>query len=374
VGILLAGGDAEIAAIGTVTEVVGDRVLALGHPLLFAGDVDLPLTTAYVHGTVPLASRSFKMASPGQTVGLVTGDRRAGIAGRLGLPADLLPMEVRIEMTPRSEPRTYHYQVIRDRALSPLLSSVLAMNSLLAERALVEDGLVSVGLEADLVGGRRLVWTDRVMSPLPPLTLAERVQRPLSLLLANPFAAPQLEGLRVTARVDSGGQWGWIEQARLARPAVAPGDTVEAVVTLRPYRGPSLSRTLSIPVPVTLPEDTLVLRLCDADSAAAWDAGRAPDRLVPRSLEDVLRLLESERRHDAIYAQLVRRESGRVVGGRELPGLPTSVLSAMTPQGDPARVKPTQAGILVEQHLTIPFQVVGSVELPVVVTPRARRH
>jgi hypothetical protein len=155
---------------------------------------------------------------------------------------------------------------------------------------------------------------------------------------------------------------------------VAPGDTVEAVVRLRPYRGSPLTRTLAIPVPVALQEDTLMLRLCDADSASAWDASRAPDRLVPRNLEDVLRLLEGERRHDAIYAQLVRRESGRVVGGRELPGLPSSVLSAMKPQGDPARVKSTQAGILTEQRLPTPFQVVGSVELPVVVSPRAQRH
>ena len=51
--VTLMQGDLNIAAIGTVTEVDGTRVLGFGHAFLAQGAVDLPIATGHVYTVVP---------------------------------------------------------------------------------------------------------------------------------------------------------------------------------------------------------------------------------------------------------------------------------------------------------------------------------
>ncbi len=85
-GAALMTGDATIAGVGAVTYVDNDKVLGFGHPMLWAGPTDLPLTTAYVHAVFPAirGGFGFKLASALETTGSLLQDRMKGVAGRLG--------------------------------------------------------------------------------------------------------------------------------------------------------------------------------------------------------------------------------------------------------------------------------------------------
>src|SRR5207249_3435632 len=69
VGAQLVRGDIDFTAIGTVTRVEGNRVLAFGHPFLQLGPVEYPMTRARVETVLPSLATSFKIASPADTVG-----------------------------------------------------------------------------------------------------------------------------------------------------------------------------------------------------------------------------------------------------------------------------------------------------------------
>src|SRR6185436_7055487 len=49
IGVALMTGDMELGATGTVTDVIGDRVYAFGHPFYNLGPTAFPMTRAYVH-------------------------------------------------------------------------------------------------------------------------------------------------------------------------------------------------------------------------------------------------------------------------------------------------------------------------------------
>ena len=49
IGVALMSGDLELGATGTVTDVVGDRVYAFGHPFYSLGPTAFPMTRAHVH-------------------------------------------------------------------------------------------------------------------------------------------------------------------------------------------------------------------------------------------------------------------------------------------------------------------------------------
>jgi hypothetical protein len=63
VSIPMVTGDANYSAVGTVTDIVGDRVFAFGHGFYGDGAVELPMGPAYVNTVVASLFASFKVSS-----------------------------------------------------------------------------------------------------------------------------------------------------------------------------------------------------------------------------------------------------------------------------------------------------------------------
>ena len=78
------GGDLDMTAVGTVTYVDGDKVLAFGHPFYNLGAVDFPMTRVDVLTVVPSVQSSFKLGATGPMVGRISQDRTAGAVRRAG--------------------------------------------------------------------------------------------------------------------------------------------------------------------------------------------------------------------------------------------------------------------------------------------------
>jgi hypothetical protein len=91
-------GAIPMGAVGTVTYVNGQTVYAFGHELDGAGRRSLLLQDAYVYYVVgnpdPNTAPSYKLASPGHTLGSITSDTPNAIIGQLGSPAPSVPVDV----------------------------------------------------------------------------------------------------------------------------------------------------------------------------------------------------------------------------------------------------------------------------------------
>jgi hypothetical protein len=93
-------GAIPLGAIGTVTYVNGQTVYAFGHELDGAGRRSLLLQDAYVYYVVnnpdPNLASSFKLASPGHTVGTLTSDTPNAVIGQVGSPPPTVPVDVTV--------------------------------------------------------------------------------------------------------------------------------------------------------------------------------------------------------------------------------------------------------------------------------------
>jgi hypothetical protein len=91
-------GAIPVGAIGTVTYVNGQTVYAFGHELDGAGRRSLLLQDGYVYYVVnnpePNTAPSYKLASPGHTLGTITSDTPAAVIGQLGSPPPSVPVDV----------------------------------------------------------------------------------------------------------------------------------------------------------------------------------------------------------------------------------------------------------------------------------------
>lgn len=117
IGAALMIGDIKLGFIGTATIVEDNQVFAFGHPLLFSGPTNLPLTTARIADTAR-GDPPNKVGTIGQVIGTVLQDRAAGIYAKLGQRPELIEMK----FTVRDEDRD-HTEILRTQA-APLPSEL----------------------------------------------------------------------------------------------------------------------------------------------------------------------------------------------------------------------------------------------------------
>jgi len=123
-------GDLTLAAVGTVSYRDGDSLWAFGHELEAGGRRSLPLLDAYVYTVVanPLGSEdltTYKLASAGRTVGTLSRDGLAAVAGRVGPVPATIPLRARARDTTNGRTHTIRSRVADERAVG--LGSQLGM-------------------------------------------------------------------------------------------------------------------------------------------------------------------------------------------------------------------------------------------------------
>ena len=111
-------GDIKMEIIGTVTDVVGDRVYGFGHNFLGYGPVDLPMATGRVHAVISNIYSSFKVGSSIRIVGALTNDESTGVCGRIGLQPSMIPMTITIDHYNDTKKRTYNCRLVNNQILT----------------------------------------------------------------------------------------------------------------------------------------------------------------------------------------------------------------------------------------------------------------
>jgi hypothetical protein len=100
-------GDVEMTAVGTCTEVIDDRVFGFGHPFNNEGPIALPVGGGEIHGVIANIMTSFKLGALGKTWGTLYADEQVGVAGALGTPPPMVPIDFDVQYTDGSGGRKY---------------------------------------------------------------------------------------------------------------------------------------------------------------------------------------------------------------------------------------------------------------------------
>lgn len=316
-------GDAGLAAIGTVTAVRGDRVLAFGHPFFLGGPTRLPLSRAAITAILPSLQSSFKIGTSLELVGTLTEDRRAGVAGRLGPAPEMLPLAVRVRV-PGAPESTFHFQAAKHRALAPQIVAVAAVNAALARGALPGESTWRWRVTAELRGApaRRLDLAD--LAPGDGLPIFQTLATLVSGLVDNPWEPVDLERVDIALEVVPRRDELRVTAIRLARSRVRPGESVRVEVDLAAHRGGTSTATLEYRVPPGSAAGALTLFVGGGADWARYDAREAPGRHRAGSTSELLRRLADAPRAARLYLAVYGGPPEASLRGRDYPGLPPS--------------------------------------------------
>jgi hypothetical protein len=329
VGLGLVRGDVEISAICTVTHREGDRLWACGHPLLGLGPTELAMTTATVSGVLPSLEASFKFATARDDIGVFRQDRSTGVFGFVGRKARAIP--VRLELQPdRGRPHRVAFSIAADPFLAPYLLFA-ALNGVLSSEE-KDYGTMSLtyneGSVIRVAGEEDINLRNLFAGDLARLYAAGTVAFLTEILLDSEYRTVQIDGIDLVLGVSDERRTARLLRAWTSRDRARPGETLQVSIGLKPFRGAEVTRELNITIPPEVPPGRLLLQVGDATSLARTDTDHADD-FVPRDLDQLIRLINSVRRNDRLYAVLTRPDNGLVFQGERLPNLPPSVSQVM---------------------------------------------
>jgi len=263
-GVQLVRGHVEVGAIGTITYVQDKNILAFGHPFLNKGLVNLPLTTAYIHKTVPSIVAPFKLGSPMKMVGRITQDRSVGIAGEIGKypPLTLVRIEIKDKDLGKTE-RSY-FEVIKDSTLATTLTTSALLSTIDSSidrigkgNAKVSFYIQGLGLPKEGVKRENMFYSP---NDVAAVSLVEIIEG-LDMILNNEYKAVDLTEIKVEIEVGSQEKTARIEKAEAKTKQVRPGDTAEIAVTYKPFRGQSVTTTVKVKIPKDTPKGSLNLNV-----------------------------------------------------------------------------------------------------------------
>jgi hypothetical protein len=327
VGVGLVSGDLSLGATGTVTDVVGDRVYAFGHPFYNLGPTRFPMTTAFVHVVLPSLMSSSKLASLGNVVGTIEQDRATAIAGTLGPAPAMLPIHLALE-TDRGPRREFQFSVVRDQLFTPLLTYLSVVNTLKSYER-------EFGSSSFTVKGRALVdrhdeisFEDLFTGESPSVGAASYIAGPIAFLLTNDFEPVEINKLDLTIVSSESPRTATLERVWIDTPDVRPGRTVPVKLLVRTYRGEEVTHTVPVDVPVNA---TGPLTLLVADGARLTQLDQRELRQAPQAhgVAQMVRAFNKARKNNRLYVRLVSSDAGAVVSGEPLGSLPPSVLSIL---------------------------------------------
>jgi hypothetical protein len=358
VGVRLIGGDANIAATGTVTYRDGDRLLAFGHPMFFAGALPMPLVRVHVHDVLPSRLVSFKMSTPGALAGTLVQDRRTGVYALLGTETDLLPVRVNLE-SPMGESLSYSFDVVRHQLLTPILLAWVTSNSFDHVLARAEPATAEVTVTMKLDDGRTLAFSDLLSSRQPGGTLGLLSTQLATYLLSSTFAPFPVQSVEVEAKLERGLRRLYVERVRADRSRVRPGESVQLVVSMREHDSGLVERTFEVPVPAQVLGDRVIIMATSLTELLLWDQERAPEKYAPQDFDHLYSLLQDLPSQGDLVLRVYSPSAGAILRGRELGSLPASTLRVLEQRTAEGTMTPVSGLMVHEERVAMGAQVLG---------------
>lgn len=341
IGAWLSTGDILTGGTGTATYRKGNRILAFGHPLFSLGSLDGAFSSAYILDIVPSYQTSHHTAIPGPMIGALRQDRDFAISAELGTEPTLVPLTVHVFDHTLGQQKTFHVNLFRNPDITPLLMRAAARELITRVHDMPGDVMADVTTVVDAGEVGRISRTNRVFDAADVAAAATADLGTITdIVSGNPFYPLPIHHAEITIDIRNGHNTASVERIFLKQGRIAPGDTLQIGVEIKPYRRESILRSLALKVPSDTPSGryTLVVRGGTPTvthlgpfviSAAPQDTHTAPVNVR----QMVNRLNERDHNTDLV-AQILLNSATPALQGEKLSQMPPNLAALMRSDRD----------------------------------------
>ncbi len=343
VGAQIVGGDSNITAIGTVTHRKGNKVLIFGHPLIKRGAINCPMTRAYVHYVFASRRLSWKIASSTNTVGMLLQDRAEGVSGILGKTASMIPLKISVKDDDSTE--KFNYTMIKDPYMFINLYVALVANSLFEKTSKLHQGSVKTDVVVKFLDKKTnknytLNFNDFYVTTNPKAIMKrlKTLIRPLQFVIYNWFNRIKIQSIDTKIETSANFNIANIYKIKLLKARAKPGEKIDLIVTLMPFRGKIVHKLISVRIPKNIRENKYIIFIGSSKVESLTHQRYYKYYYQPRSIDHLVEILERRNRSSmdfAVWSDI--KTPGLVINRYIMSNLPSSkayAFGARTVYGD----------------------------------------
>jgi hypothetical protein len=325
-------GDLSMGSLGTVTKVVGDKLVAFGHPMMQGGLESFPTAVARVHWIMALTSRSFKLGEPVRNLGALVNDRQASIVVDSNAVAPMFPVHVKVNGTTGSPKTEWNMEVTADQFMAPIYTAIAIGSVAETTAAEREDSTFrsTSKIKIGKFGTVTLVdFGAGAGSPIGPDDfIRSRLARSLGSLFNNPWEPVTIERVDTEIRVSSEREVFGLRGAKALDPEIDAGAPVRIQLELQRYKGKVETRIIEVPVPAEMAGRDVEIEL-----APGYEVERPMP--APESLAQLIANLPNQTYDpESVVASFRLRENGAAYRGKVASRLPAGAIDTLRSGND----------------------------------------
>ena len=337
----LVTGDIQIEVLGTVTEIVGDKVYGFGHGFLGYGPINLPMATGHVHTVVSNLSISSKLASALQIVGALTIDESAAVCGQIGAEAKMIAVTIRVDRYNDTEPRVYNCQVAYNQLLTLGLLRAVVSGAVLYLGDLPPDHMIEYGVAIGMEDAESINF-ENVSTELGLAEMIVESVGSVALLMNNPYGKVEIRSIDFDVRIVPKNIVSHIWSVNLSDSKVKAGQEINVGVIVESFLAGKKKYDFSVKIPEELAPGRYDLTICGSYEYERFLRKAVPYRFIAQDMSSLLEALNNALGvpRDRLYCLLVLPAGGVTVERAELPDLPATKVLVLQSAKRTVRIRP----------------------------------
>jgi hypothetical protein len=335
-GTFLATGDVSFGGFGTVTYRQGERILGFGHPLMGLGALEGAITSAYVVDVFSGYQTSHFINVAGPTIGTLRQDRNFSVSGDLAHKPRLVPMTVTVNDRNTGRVHTFHSDVFQNPDLTSALLSLVAKEAITRVHNVPGDQMADVTTTVESAEVGSVTRTNRVFDAADISGPASQDLNDITNIVSgNPFYPLPIRSVKMTVNLYDGHDTATIERIYLKQGRFEPGDTLEVGVVIKPYRRPSILKTVSIKIPSETPSGRYQLAVRGGMAnvmrfgGLVFGGSNTETQTPPVNVRQMVARLGQKETNTDIVGRLVLNTVAPALEGEKLSQLPPNISALM---------------------------------------------
>jgi len=353
IGVQFVRGDASSFGYGTVTYVQDDKVLGFGHAMLSVGNTNLPVVGGRVAFLESSLQASSKSAISGKAVGTLIYDSEYGIMGIVGREPEFIPMKVKINS------REYNFEIAENRIFSPMYVRMMVSSTIYSTGKSLGPYTMRTHSEIKLKG-YPTISKDDIFSGRSPGVVASALAMPMYSLMQSKFEEVDVESILFEMSFEDRRVNALIDEIRINKERVRPGDSVTATVFLTPYMEDTVTKQIEVAIPKDIPEGPAFLIIADAKFSSSWETSRAPLKTKIVDMAHIIQRIQEEENNSDLIVELFVSKMGVTIRNQELPALPLTTFSVMNSRKHAGGSGVTRGTTFLKKRVSTDYVIAGS--------------
>ncbi|HMB01524.1 MAG TPA: SpoIVB peptidase S55 domain-containing protein [Spirochaetota bacterium] len=358
-GINFVSGDLDISALGTVTYVSNNMLLAFGHPMQLGGKVNLPLYKASIDAAIPRLSLSYKLGTITSEIGRITEDRSAAVLGEIGTYAARVPVNVAIN-TPVQE-KTLQYSVVKDKKYFSRYAILVIINSFLHYESVAEESRLAFEIIFHTDYKKKKVHIMDIISMKDNYKSLKALRAYLGSILNyieyNRFLPINVTSIDLRLNLKNYIDYSYIDDVKYKKKVYHPGEKVNLNVLLKRYKQPLYKTNIILTIPDGLEDGLYPVMISSGYFYMSTDMYTSPFKYIPESPERFFELLNVDINEKTLAVWMYSPSEGCIIKGQQYKRLPVFQKDFILAAGN---AKKAQLYNYTQHQIDLPFVVLGA--------------